>query len=275
MNDFKFVSEEYSIHNSKNYRLSIQLNKDGFSVLIKSDKNKILSIIHRQTGSLENTRKAFKYEEDFINLRELSFQSFTILLNTSLATVLPEEITAIHDKVDIFRMEFDVEKQSLIKSKKIDALGSTVVFNIPEDIEKFISSFYNKPVIDHISSEFLKYILKTPVESKYNFFIYTSPGILHLALLFYGELKFHNSFNCKNNDEMLYHLMNSIRQLKISSSTHFYYSGHLKDNDNSWKILLKYLPKLKQLPNEFSFELAWDVNENYFSYLLNSTGENN
>jgi hypothetical protein len=47
MNDFKYVSEDYNLNHTKNYRLSIQLNRDGFSVLIASEEKKILKIYHK------------------------------------------------------------------------------------------------------------------------------------------------------------------------------------------------------------------------------------
>ena len=80
MNDFKFVSEEYSKNNTHKYRLSIQINPDGFSVLMIGEENTILQIIHTQTNAIENTRKLFRSEENLINLRELTFKSFDLFI---------------------------------------------------------------------------------------------------------------------------------------------------------------------------------------------------
>jgi hypothetical protein len=275
MNDFKFVSEEYSIHNSKNYSLSIQLNKDGFSVLVSGEGNKILTIIHRQTGSLENTRKVFKNEEDYIKLRELSFKSFSILINTNQVSIYPGENITSAGPENLFKLEFEDQTGSYLKTSELESFKGITVFRISHEIDEFINSFRNDPEIRHLTSQFLNYISLRKPENKNSVFIYTCPGIIHLAYLFFDDLKFYNSFSGKNNDELLYHLMNSLRQLNLPPDSGIFYSGHLRQNDHSWKILNKYLPELKILPNEFNFELAWDVNENYFSYLLNELGANN
>ena len=55
MNDFKFVAEKFDIQNTLQYRLSIQVNKDGFSVLICDEASKLLQLQHFQTGSINDS----------------------------------------------------------------------------------------------------------------------------------------------------------------------------------------------------------------------------
>ena len=52
MNDFKYVSENYNLNKTIAYRLSIQLNPDGFSVLIADVHKNILFLFHRKSESL-------------------------------------------------------------------------------------------------------------------------------------------------------------------------------------------------------------------------------
>jgi len=275
MNDFKFVSERYSIHNTTDYRLSIQVNPDGFSVLVTGENNTVLKIIHLQTGSIEKTKAVFRTEEDFIKLRELSFKSSSIIINTNRVTLIPDEFRDFDNHADFFKIEFDLPHESSLKTVNIPELNVSAVFEVPSNYADLISGFRNNPRVTHFAKDFLNYLKKKKSTDPQSFSIYTSPGLLHTALTEYGGFKFYNSFACRNEDELLYHLMHVIRKLHLNSKTNFYYSGHLAKDNATWIQLMKFIPEIQLLPNELSFELAWNINENYFSFLLNNTGANN
>jgi len=106
-------------------------------------------------------------------------------------------------------------------------------------------------------------------------YIYTTPGILHFAQIDQNKLLYYNIYTGRNDNELLYHLVNTLQKLEIKTGTDVFYSGHIVKTDEIWKVMSRYHKNLKILPNEFDFELAGNVNENYFSYLLRSLSENN
>ncbi|MBE0655996.1 MAG: hypothetical protein IH594_19505, partial [Bacteroidales bacterium] len=75
-------------------------------------------------------------------------------------------------------------------------------------------------------------------------------------------------YECSNDDEIIYHIMNTIRNNEYPTSMEIFYAGHLVKKQTPWKLLSSYLPGIKLLPNIFPFELSWDVFENYFTYLM-------
>ncbi len=273
MNDFKFVSEKYSIQNTKNYRLSIQVNPDGFSVLAVNREGNILKIIHRKTGSITATQKVFKTEEDIIKLRELSFLSCILLVNSSKVILCPsEELFGLKPHI-LTNLEFENFNGSSTEKRDLKEKNISYNFVIDPELQNFFSSFHNEPRVNHLAGEFLGYIFARPEQDDISCYIYTTPGIMHLAIVKEGELEYYNVYSGKNNDELLYHLMNTLRILKIDNNCGIYYSGHIVKTDDIWKILVRYRKDIRILPNEFNFELAGTINENYFTYLLKSTGE--
>lgn len=269
MNDFKFVSEEYSIKKSENYRLSIQLNPDGFSVLVTNEVRKVLKILHIQTGSFENSHRLLKTREDLIKLRELSFKSVLILLNNERVSLVPDIEDYKNKRWNYFYSDFIKINDSRIISTPIKNYGISCNFEVDSVIHGLVSSFRNKPSVKHISTYILENNLSCSKNKKCAR-IYSSPGLIHISLAENQNLEFYNVFTWATEEEMLFHLMNVLRKFSLDEVT-VEYSGHIKKNGNSLKLLKKYIPKLIILPNAFSFEIAWDVYENYFGYLYPET----
>jgi hypothetical protein len=265
MNDFKFVSEEYSIQNSKNYRLSIQLNPDGFSVLVVNEEHKVLKILHVQSGSYNESIKLFKSKEDLIELRELSFKSVQILLNNERVSLLPNHVEYQSNLKNYFYIDFEKEKESRVLNKVIDNSEISCLFEIDEILNSFILGFRNNPSVNHICPSILSGLLSENNEKNIAR-IYTSPGLIHIGITNLGKLEFYNVFKWTTEEEMLFHLMNTLRKFNMEDLS-VEYSGHIKKNGSAIKLLKKYIPGIHLLPNVFSFEIAWDINENYFSHL--------
>jgi hypothetical protein len=269
MNDFKFVSEKYSIHKTKNYRLSIQVNPDGLSLLVLDRDNKVLKIIHRFTRTIEGARKLFRSEEELIKLRELSFASCKILINSPTISLFPEqELTEVSEE-GMMQIEFEKPEKPQFKTRKLADERISYSF-YPEDLMGFHSDFRNNPGLYHVSGLFLDYVCEKAESNKDATFIYTSPGIIHIAYLSGKELKYFNVYRGKNDEELLYHLINTCHRLNIREESPVYYSGHIVKSDEKYTVMSRYFKNISFLPNEFDFELAGNINENYFSYLLRS-----
>ena len=273
MNDFKFVSEKYSIQNTENYRLSIQVNPDGFSLLMLDDEEKVITIIHRQTGSVKNTQKLFKQEEDFIKFRELSFRSFSLLINSNRVSLAPAEIEM--DPGLLMNLEFDSVVKDGIRKREIQDKKLSYHFEIDNDLNSLLSDFRNSPKPEHLCGFFIDYIFSFHNSEDDSCYIYSTPCILHIARIEHNKLHKYNAYNGTNDEELLYHFVNTLHKLHIKNNTNVFYSGHIVKADEFWKVMERYHKNIEILPNEFDFELAGNINENYFSYLLRSLSENN
>lgn len=273
MNDFKFVSEKYSIKNTQDYRLSIQVNPDGFSLLILDKEGNIITIIHRQTGSVTNTRHLFKQEEELIKFRELSFRSSSLLINSSKVSLAPPEIDVDADM--LMHIQFGSLRKNKLERKATKDKQINYCFVIDQDLNNLFSDFRNHPVIEHLTGSFLDYIFSVHKHDKNACYIYTSPSICHFARLDKTTLQYYNLYRVRNDEEFLYHFVNTLDKLQLESdSEEVYYSGHIVKTDEIWKIMSGYHKNIITLPNEFDFELAGDMNENYFSYLFKTISEN-
>lgn len=267
MNDFKFVSDKYDIKYTSEYRLSIQLDRDGFSVLIcDSDKN-VLKIQHIHTGSQEKTIEIFKNDLELDHLKRLRYQYFDIVLNSSEFNLIPNELVNNDNERFLLSHSISLAENDSIVQIPIDSFETTALIKIDTLTYSFINLFKNSPEISHISNPFLNYCHRKSTHKEV--FIYSAGNVLHICKLDQNKLVFYNSFACNSITDQIYHILNVSEKInKESEICKLFYFGEAGYTSDDFKLLCHYIPGLEQLPNEFEFGLAGELNENYFSNLL-------
>lgn len=270
MNDFKFSDDsKYTIQNTLDYRLSIQLNLDGFSFLMSDKDCQVLKIQHHCTGSIEKTLEVFRQKNSLDELTRISFAKLVIIINTNLFSLIPESLYDENYKSLLLSHSIPINEEDEIKSNSIEGLESNILYKLSSNHQEFIKLFKNSPYISHLSSVLLPYALRKTNGNGIAF--YTAGEILHICDFSNNELQFYNAFPFKDSKEMLFHILNTSKILnKNKGSKKVYYCGDLNPESEVYTSLIKYLPEIQAFPNEFPFGLAGDLNENYFSNLLAS-----
>lgn len=264
MNDFQFVSEDYSIQNAQNYRLSIQLDRDGFSVLVRNPK-KVMKVAYRNSGSAEASYSLFKSTEEFIQLRELPFAEVRIILNSDRYNLYPESLSPEMDPAGVFLSEFSPSEEAMLQTITIPGSDHSICFEVLNIEKKLISAFRNKPVVLPFGLPFMEYCLHYPVKKSECLFIYSTAT--HIHFLYRNEdrlMDMHAQTFC-DEDELVYHLINTVRAWNFKGE--IVYSGHLEHKHPAMKLIRRYLPDTRRVPNPLNFELAWDGDESYFRYM--------
>lgn len=270
MNDFKFSDDsKYIIQNTLDYRLSIQLNLDGFSFLISDNKCQILKIQHLFTGSITKSIEVFKEDNSLNDLTRISFNRLVISINTNLFSLIPESLYKENNKRLLLSHSIPLCEDDKLESNSVKGLKSNVIYKLSRETQDFIKLFKNSPKVFHLSNELLPYALKKTGGN--GIAIYTAGKMLHVCDFTDDELQFYNAFSFRDSKEMLFHILNSIKILnKDKRNKKIYYSGDMNSESKIFTKLIKYIPDIQLFPNEFPFGIAGDLSENYFSNLLAS-----
>jgi len=268
MNDFKFVDEKYNIQNTTEYRLSIQVNPDGFSVLMCDDDTKILKIIHQNAENFEEILKIFSEDDSIDILKRISFKEINILINTTDFSFVPELIYEKDTQKLFLAHSSEISDNDIIKSTRVDENSSRLIFKIDQDFQALIKLFKNSPNILHLSNTIIPYIFKKIKGDGIAF--YSTSSIIYVCYFKDNKLLFFNAFSYANEAEMIYHAVNCVKKLNPDTDTKEYYYGHLSMESEAYQLFHKYFPKLEQFEKELKFGIAGELNENYFSNLLES-----
>ncbi|MCK4921834.1 MAG: DUF3822 family protein [Bacteroidales bacterium] len=268
MNDFKFIDERYNIQNTLEYRLSIQVNPDGFSVLMCDSDSKIIKILHHNTGNFEKTLEIFRQDDSIDELKRISFKEINILINNCDFSFVPKVLYEKDTEKIYLSHSTIISDDAKIKSTRIDENDSRLIFKLDSDIQALIKLFKNSPNILHLSNSILPYIQKKIQGNGITF--HSTGNILYVAYFKQNKLIFFNAFHYMDPSEMVFHAVNSFKKLNIDSNPTSYYYGDMDSESKAYDLLKKYFPELQQFDKEIPFGIAGNLNENYFSNLLES-----
>ncbi len=272
MNDFKYVSEQYDLNKTIAYRLSIQLNPDGFSVLIADIHKNIMFLLHRQSETNAESITELKENTDLFPITKLRFNKAVILINTPEFTLVPQELYTEDLKELYFKYNHPLKDYETVLDCQLEIHKAVLLFKLDEKFISLIKSFHNSPAVVHSSVPYLEYIHSSPSEGDILYIHQTGP-LLSLSALRNNRLLLHNLIDVGEDNDVIYFTVNTLKQLEMSrEKTEIIYSGTLNRNSKAIEVLSRYVDGIRPLKNEFPFELAGNLNENYFINLLKSTG---
>ncbi|HYW96790.1 MAG TPA: DUF3822 family protein [Bacteroidales bacterium] len=272
MNDFKYVSDDYNINKTITYRLSIQLNPDGFSVLIADAHKNILFLLHRKGENFGDNLSEFKDNMDLYPVTNLRFARSVILVNTTEFTLVPSEYYSEDLRELYIRFSHPLMDFEQVMTNRLENPDARLLFKLKEKHIGLIKSFHNSPAIVHSSVPYLEYIM-TGYQGEDGLFIHHTGNLLSLSRTRNNQLELHNIIEAVDDNDITYHTLNTFKHLGMNrDSDKILYSGTLNENSEAVNILSRYIGQIVPLKNEFPFELAGDLNENYFINLLKSTG---
>jgi Protein of unknown function (DUF3822) len=270
MNYFKYVSEEYNLNHTKNYRLSIQLNQDGFSVLIATDEKKILKIYHKNLQNQIGIAEELK-ENPFLNeITKLSYKKVKIILNTRTFTLIPNEFFDPNTSVAFFMLEQNISESKAILSNLLNSDNIKLLFD-SSAFSSLIRLFLNSPEIVHVYEPQIRYI-KEKLSPANAIILYQAGKILHILNFIQGKLYSCNAFETNTKNDTLYYSYAFLKEIfNKHGKIELFYSGMLHESDLRSTQLKHFISEFHCLPNEMPFEMAGFEFENYFTNLLVSS----
>ncbi len=271
MNDFIYVSDSYNLHNTGDYRLSIQINPDGFSFLMTDEQCDIIKLNHKATGSYAGTYVELKENVELLPLTGIDFKQLNLILNTHRISLVPQNLFDENLQDFVFALNHPVSGNVTLFNNLISEFQVNIVYDIPPELLKIINLFKNRPAISHLSCSYLSY-LKAKFNNPEGIFAHVAGNLVSLTSFTSEGLQYHNIIPINSENDIIYHILNASRQLKNDKSyNQVFLSGTITEKSQSMEQLNKYIPHIILLQNELPFELAWDLNENYFTNLLSAS----
>jgi len=270
MNEFKYVSDNYNLDKSINYRLSIQFNKDGFSVLVLSDQNHIEKIFHKNTGGIQGTIEELKDNSFITEVTRLSFKKIVLSINDSRFSLLPNNDFSLIEAKGLLSLEHGLSGDCKVFISKLEHSEIPMVFT-DKSFKPATALFYNHPEITHINSHLSKYAHHS-LKLNNDILFYCSGKMLQVLVFNNSTLFSINAFDISNEADVLFYALSLLKNLPEDITVdNCYFGGIIDEESKSYQKLKSELPGFTSLKNELPFELA-GIQENYFTYLLLAAG---
>jgi hypothetical protein len=199
----------------------------------------------------------------------MSFESVNILINNHKISLIPAEFYSDDLKEFYYRINHSGLPGGNVRSLILPSFNNVLVFGINKELAEIIRLFKNDPEISHVSLPYLTYLRKVYPEPD-GLFLQVSEKLMCLSVYSAEGLIFHNYFRIAGENDIIYHVLNTCKQLNVSCEK-IYLSGSIIEDSEAMKLLKKYFSQLCHLPNELPFGLPRDLNENYFTNLLEAS----
>jgi len=277
MRDICFIDKTFDNTQTHLYHLSIQISLDGFyfSVLdIPKGKYVLLNGHHfflkRPRLLLKHVREVIESEDIFIH----DFKSVEILYATRKFTLVPQAFYS-RGYLDKYLWFNNVLEKGFVVGKNLFPNAACwCVFDIPQNLSEFLTAKFPGCTVKHHLFPLVEGVLKRNRTS-------SDKGQVHLS--FFREnfemvvvngsrLICCNIFNYKTERDILYHVLYTFDQLRLSpDSTELILHGQIPQVSPVYHLFKKYVrwTSFARLDSTYQYSFTFNqLPEHYFTSLL-------
>lgn len=272
-----YIDSDYSTESNFRYKYYLVIAQNQMiSVLADEQINRIVSVktfSNKLISFLEmsyNDLKEFtEITDDFIPI----YKSKTAIIADDSSILVPDSLNNINELEAYYKINKNIFQSSQILFNRIDFQGVVNVFNIRNEISKFIR--FNMPTAEiiHQSLLFIKACSSLNLEpSTNNLYLNINSDSIELLHFIGGNLNFYNSFKFDNQTDMVYYILAVAEQLNITNDYKLIIYGNIESSDSLFALLGKYCKNMNlgKRNTRFTIPLALEnVPEHYYFTALN------
>jgi len=249
----------FDYNQTEEYKLSIQVNPDGFSFsVLQRNKPKLMAL-----GSFPVTVSSEKFLgrrfEEWFETQELLQKKYAetrVSCYSPKFTLIPSDFYAYQKQDQVVALNFGEQKENTVRDNYLPDLKANLVFIIPNAlVEAFNKIFPDCPIHHPVA------LLHQTIQERYSeeknklllalYFQKTSFGLL---IYQNGQLLQNNNFSYSHQNDVVFYVLSVLKALKISSfETLLLLAGHVKQNDAVHSLLSGYFEKTTFLNPSFPY----------------------
>ena len=259
----EIFDETLDINSTENYELAIQISPSNvvFCVL-DSMQNKYILLRSFETDN-DNNYTASEINEilqndDFLNCK---YKKVNVIVPAEKSTLVPAQLYDPAKKDEYFSLNHFYENNAVILANKIPDIEAYTVFEVSKPVYDIITSRYRNINPVHHLKPLLNYVYRIGNESKDDYIhLHIEKDFFNLIILNSNNLKFCNSFNYKNENDILYYAMNVLKSFEINREASIHLSGLVEKSDDLTSIFSEYIGQLKfsQPSDNYTFSYAFN-----------------
>ncbi|MDC3153559.1 DUF3822 family protein [Bacteroidota bacterium] len=239
---FNFISKKFEVESCSNYHLSVELSINFFRYAVLDPNSMKYLIIREYFIEIKNANQLSNKIVSIINSDEFvkrNFYSNTISISSINCIVNSSGQTSENEKIKMLELETDVHEN--IKCDLISHNDSVleIIYSIPNSINNLFNNYFNNSSISCSDTILIKNYL-SELNSLPSLKVHICYNTIYITYFYNNEVIFHNKFIIKSEEDILYLILNTTNQLKISfEECAFKISGRVNELTNS--LLKDYL----------------------------------
>lgn len=240
----QFIDESLDIHNCQNYTLSIQFALDGFSFSVfDHSTTKFIALLTFEVNAATTFELKNELEKVFAANQLLSgcYTAVKVMFIQNNEFLIPNLLFDTHDQhlLQSFLTEKNIDDELI--SHSINRNGISAVSSLPQLIRDFL--FEKHPNCTFFPpSVALFHFSNQPQDLQ--ILVSKFSHVLTIIAIEKDKVEFFNSFQIKNDDDLLYYLFNVAKKLKATQKTEIILLGNIDIHSTINNQLKKYFDKV-------------------------------
>jgi len=268
----ELFDETLDINSTENYELSVQVSADGF-IFCLLDKIRNKYVLLRSFGP--ETNKYFSADmineifgkDDFLPRK---YRKINVVIPSPKFTLVPAPLFDPGKKDEYFTFNHSIDEGNIILANKISDPDAYIVYSSSKNVHDVIYSHlpmvhpvhHIKPLLIHISHS------RKSVNGNY-IHIHIEREFFNLIIFNHNVLRFTNSFNYRNINDILYFVLNVFKRLDIKQEETIHLSGLTEKYDDLSSNLSIYVRNIRFAEPSGNFTFSYVFNDADLHRFLN------
>lgn len=236
---------------SKSKKLSILFYEDGFYFTVF--KNDIVT--HSEMVLYSSQSTDLKEKIDTAVAQNIywkqEYQEVYIAVLTNDFALVPNKYFNQEEPYNWLKFSCKEAQNFKIKSIPILNADAALVYGIPTHWEEILTEYFPHAQFRNASEKFINSIEE--IEAGENIFVNLHPYCLEIIAYREQDLVFYNTFATQSREDILYYVLNTLKQLNFDpNQVKLYYFGYREKDEDKIKMLMNFVQHV--MPGVSDFE---------------------
>jgi hypothetical protein len=253
-------ASDFNIALASSYHLSIQIGITHFSYCLLNTTTFTYDYTKRHYfSSTKNTATEISEIITKDEILKAEFSSQSVAFVNFPSTLVPNTLYKQEDAKTI--LAFNSELKGKVLTDEITSEKAQLIYCVPENILTIINNFFPKAKQKSQESILIQQFkqLKSKKESAY---LYLNEEKASITIFRNENLIFNNSFEYHTKEDLLYYLLFSLEQLKLSpENIEVTLYGSIEKDGKYFNLLYDYIRNIKlgKRPHQFTFPTSFNT----------------
>jgi hypothetical protein len=268
----EIFDETLDINSTEKYELAVQVSPSNIAFCILDPIRNKYILLRLFEAEDDNYFAASKIVEimrndDFLNCK---YKKTTIVIVTEKSTLIPIQLFDPAKKDEYFCLNHLRENNAVIHANKITAPEAYTVFEVSKPVHDAVASRYSNVTPVHHLKPLLNHVFRIGRSFKDDYIhLHVEKDFFNIIILNSKDLKFCNSFNYRNINDILYYVMNVLKNFEINQETTIHLSGLVEKYDDLTSVFSGYIRDLKFSQPSGNFSFSYVFNESVLHRYIN------
>ena len=253
-NPIHIQTENFNIGLANSYHLSIQLGIYHFSYCLLNTTTFTYDYVKKYPlTSKDNTATEItEIINNDSNLKAEFFSQSIAFINFP-STLVPDKLYKEEEAETL--LAFNTKVNGKVLADNIFSQKAYLIYSVPESILTIVSNFFPNAKYKAQESILIQQYSQLNTENK-KAYLYLNEQKVGITIFNGDKLIFNNSFKYDSKEDLLYYVLFSFEQLKLSpDSINVSVFGTIEDTDESFSLMYEYIRNIKlgKRPHQFTF----------------------